>query len=156
MSGTHFIWVSKSTYVDNGTVKVPILAKFGPCVKRSTSEVWNVYNVENDESSKENYKDNQVTCATNNIKYLLHNEMWRLYTEVLIYLTGSMRPPQQLKNIHKTHINNLPSHFCFTPPSQMKKPYTLDKHKQNFVDWESLQTAKNKRLHALGKDGRQD
>ena len=39
--GTHFIWVFKSTYVNNGTAKVTISTKFGPFVQRPRSEIWN-------------------------------------------------------------------------------------------------------------------
>ena len=37
----HSILVFKSTYVGNGTAKVPISAKFGPRVQRLTSEIYN-------------------------------------------------------------------------------------------------------------------
>ena len=35
------IWVSISTYSDDGTTKVPISEKIGVRVQRSTSEIWN-------------------------------------------------------------------------------------------------------------------
>ena len=38
---TPFVLVSSSTYVDNGIVKVPILAEIRVRVQRSTSEIWN-------------------------------------------------------------------------------------------------------------------
>ena len=38
---TPLIWVSISPYVDNGTAKVPILAKMWVRVLRPTSEIWN-------------------------------------------------------------------------------------------------------------------
>ena len=38
---TNSVWVSISTYVNNGTTKVPISAKIGFRVQGSTSEVWN-------------------------------------------------------------------------------------------------------------------
>ena len=38
---THLIWYSSSTYVDNGTTKVPISAEIGFCIQVSTSEIWN-------------------------------------------------------------------------------------------------------------------
>ena len=38
---TPFIWVSSSTYVNNGAAKVPISAEIGVCVQGLTSDIWN-------------------------------------------------------------------------------------------------------------------
>ena len=39
--GTPLIWFSISTYIDNDTAKVPMLAKIGGRVQRWTSKIWN-------------------------------------------------------------------------------------------------------------------
>ena len=39
--GTPFIQVSISTYINNGTEKVPTSAEIGVRVQRSTSKIWN-------------------------------------------------------------------------------------------------------------------
>ena len=41
MCGTHFIWVSIGTYVDNGTTKVSISAEIRARVQGSTPGIWN-------------------------------------------------------------------------------------------------------------------
>ena len=47
---TLFIWVYISTYVDKGTVKVPILAEIGVCAQGPTSKIWNQAQTNGDQS----------------------------------------------------------------------------------------------------------
>ena len=42
-----FIWVSISTYVNNGIIKVPISAEIGVRIQQSTSKIWNYLEVGN-------------------------------------------------------------------------------------------------------------
>ena len=50
--GAHLIRVFKSMYVNNGTAKMPIPAKFGPRVQIMTSKIWNVADTVADSHSR--------------------------------------------------------------------------------------------------------